>query len=139
MKKTTKNRIVMETLGLLLTIVSAFVAGGLTVCVEQICSFGLQTPEKFGWLGLFVLWGVFIFVAIGPALLLMAIISIIKCSPLKLRIIFNIINAFIVSSISVIVIVISGCGDSSIYFAGLISFIIIIISELLFRKKFQKS
>ena len=137
MKKTTKNRIVMAILGLMLTVVSAFVAGGLTICVEQIYSFGLQTPEKFGWFGLFVLWGFYVFVAIGPALLLMVIISIIKCSPLKLRIIFNIINAFIVSSISVIVIVICGCGGSSIYFAGLMSFIIIIISELLFRNKFQ--
>ncbi len=139
MKKITKNRIVMATGGLLLTAVSAFIAGGLTVCIKQIYSFGLQTPDKFGWFGLFVLWGVLIFVAIGPALLLMTIISIIKCSPLKLRIIFNIINAFIVSSISVIVIVICGCGGSSIYFAGLTSFIIIIISELLFRNKFQKT
>lgn len=137
MKKTTKNRIIVATLGMLLTIVSAFVAGGLTICVAQICTYGIQTP-KVGWIGLFIIWGFYVFIAAGPALLYMTIFSIIRCTSLKSRILFNVIMAFILSGITVTTIIVIGLEYIIAYLAaGVICIFIVIIAEFLLRNKFQ--
>ncbi len=143
MKKATKNRIVMATLGMLLTIVSAFVAGGLTVCIAQICTNGLKSPEMFGWIGLFHICGLYAIFTTAPGLLIITIISIIKYSPIKLRILFNIVLASVLSAIIMIV----GFGFGFINIdttlglieAGAICIFIVIIAELLLRNKFQKT
>ena len=138
MKKTKKNRIVMATFGLLLTVISAFLAGGLTICIIEICINGMQTP-KVGWSILFLIWGVYVFIAAGPALLLMVILSIVRYSSLKLRMLFIIILAFIISSISVVTIITIGHVYIKSYFiAGIVCLLIVIIAELLLRKKFQR-
>jgi len=133
MKKITKNRIVMATLVLLLTIISAFVSGGLTICIIQFFADGMQAP-KVGWSGLFIIWGFNVFIAVGPALLFMIIFSIIKYSSFKLRILFNVIMAFILSSIAVITIIVIGLAYTTSYFvAGLSCLIIVIVAEMLMK------
>lgn len=132
----------MATLGLLLTIVSAFVAGGLIPSIIYICQHGLKTPEMFGWFGAFYILGMYSLISTAPGLLIVFIMSIIKYSPIKLRILFNVVLASVLSAIMMIV----GFGFNFINIdttfglieAGAICIFIVIIAELLLRNKFQR-
>jgi len=142
MKKITKNRIIMATLGLLLTVASAFVAGGLISTIIHIFHYGLKSPEMFGWFGAFYILGMYSLISTAPGLLIVFIISIIKYSPIKLRILFNIIMSFTLSSIITLLWYINFINIDTIFglsVSGAICIFIVIITELLLRNKFQKT
>ena len=82
MKEKTKHRIIIACVGAPLSVLTTFVGAGLTGWVFQFHQFGIQTPEMFGWIGLFIIFGGAGLLAAAPALLIMAIFSIVRCRPL---------------------------------------------------------
>jgi len=138
-KKKTKEQVIVASLGIFLTIISAFVSGGLISWALYFCSNGLKPPAMVGWLGIFIFCGIYVFIAAGPALILMTIISIIYYSPVKLRLLLNFIITFILSCLtSIVIYLIDGNTFSILCGTALPCLIIVIITETLMHKNFSR-
>jgi hypothetical protein len=78
MGRNTKHRIIVACLGALLSAPAAFVGGGLTAWVILLNESGLETPEMYGWMGSFLLFGWGALVLVTPSLLVMMLCAIVR-------------------------------------------------------------
>jgi len=136
MKQKTKRRIIVACLGIPLSTLTAFMGAGLTGWALYIHEYGMRPPEVFGWIGIFIISGLVALIAAGPALLVMITLSIVRCMPLGKHAILSI---FLPLSLGAIAIVISfnmsPISRSSFIVSGATCLAIVVVVELLLRKK----
>jgi hypothetical protein len=140
MKPKTKQRFTIACVGLILSPPAAFVGGGLGSWACQFCKFGMRTPEMFGWLGIFLLLGLYALIAAAPALLIMLAFGVSRCTPPRKHAFLSIAVPFLLGGVSIILFCVPVESDlfnepSALVVAGAVSIAVTAIGGLLTKQK----
>ncbi len=138
MKKKTKHRIVLACFSALLSALGTFVGAGLACWAFHVLEYGMRTPGKLGWIGVFVLSGMIALFAAFPALLMLITLSIVWCTPLGRQSLLSIVLGFVLGGAVVAICTILGdLTLSEFAIAGGTCLGIVAVVEALMRKKLQ--
>ena len=140
MKRRTKQRIGLACLGAILSVLTAFVAAGLTGWAFHVHQYGMRAPEMFGWTGAFILFGLIALISIAPALLTILTCGVVWCSPMGRHAVLSSILPLFLGGIAIALCILTNPKDialSGFIVAGATCLAITGVVEFLLRKKLQ--
>jgi hypothetical protein len=140
MRQKTKHRIAVACIGAPLSVLAAFVGAGLTYWFWYFRESGMQTPEDFGWLGLFLMFGCLGLVVVTPALSAMLVCAIVRCTPLGVYALLSTLLSFVLGCTALVICFITSPKDityPSLMVAGATCLLIVAVVETLMWKTLQ--
>ncbi|MCX6899692.1 MAG: hypothetical protein NT105_13465 [Verrucomicrobia bacterium] len=139
MKKETKQRIGIACLGIPLSVLAAFVGGGLTEWAIHFCKFGMREPFLIGWSGDFIAGGVYGTLIAAPALLTMIVFHVCRRTVLgRHAFVTTVISSLLTSFVVVMPPHLWQNNEES--YSGLLvvaCVVIVVVFEMLMRKRLQ--
>jgi len=140
MKTQSKQRIGLACIGAVLSVLTAFVAAGLTGWAFHVHQYGIRAPEMFGWAGAFILFGLIALIAVAPALLTILTCGVVWCSPMGRHALLSTALPPCLGVIAIAVCILTNPKDialSGFIVAGAACLAITIVVEVLMKNRLQ--
>lgn len=143
MAKTKISRIVIASLLMLLSWVSAFLGGGVAGLTIYVVEFGTREPEMFGWLGSLIILGIPPLVTAAPAIVIMTALFFIWSLPAGRHALLSIALSPVLGSLAYIVLYMcsrSGIGLSlyAYLISGTVCLVVGCCVEILLKARLQR-
>ena len=142
MRSNRQDRVIVASVGAVLSALAVFISAGLTGWGFHVAKYGMRPPEMFGWTGSFILFGLIALAAVAPALL-----AILGCgcawrTRLGRHALFSSTLALVLGCAAIVLFIVASPQDTTLWgvaIAGTACLGITVVAEAAFRRRLQNN